>query len=35
MLNFSTRGLHVQTMLEHSPCVYKDDVILNQEVTYL
>jgi hypothetical protein len=34
MLNFSTRGLHVQTMLEHSH-VYKDDVILNLEVRYL
>jgi hypothetical protein len=30
MLNFSTRGLHVQTMPVHSPCtVYRDDVTLN------
>jgi hypothetical protein len=36
MLNFSTRGLHVQTMLEYSICtVYKDDVSLNLEVRYL
>jgi hypothetical protein len=30
MQNFSSRGLHVQTMPVHSPCtVYKDDVTLN------